>query len=286
MSRLKNIADDWDFSKDLNILDRTSLKYGMKRDISPLYMFYVRNWKKLGITGCHSLELGCGSGTQLSILLDENIAQLPEGFDISEGAITGCQKLLDHYGYEEQYHVQVADFKNFVGTAPYDLVIATQFINYMRTLDEFFKGVAPLLSLNSYLVVSDGQKKRQKYSLIQRFKRNTFIRKLLRQKPLAPETSETLITVRSFQQIKDTAQEFGYELVSVQYGKHYLSSLLDQVCFKMSKHNYKSALSRNIANRVYRILTQICIFEEKLLANFNRGNIYFAVFKKSSEIHN
>ena len=158
MKNKKLIKEIWDLNfKLLKFKDSKNVKFGSRREISALYKFYKFAWKKLNKSFKNSFDIGCGAGTQISILLDYKISEFAYGVDISPNAVNLCNQYLIYCNHNN-FKVVNEDFQEISVKKKYQLISAIQFINFYDSTSKFFKIVDKILEKDGYLVISDGQK--------------------------------------------------------------------------------------------------------------------------------
>tara|TARA_B100001989_G_C24461793_1_gene424529 strand:- start:1 stop:876 length:876 start_codon:yes stop_codon:yes gene_type:complete len=275
--RKKTIKSLWNDSK-LKNLDNKSIKFKTARDCSSLYLFYKYAWSRLNIKVNNSLDIGCGTGIQMSLILDNKLVNFVKGIDFSPGAIEKCKKFMKYCDHNN-FDLMTIDFELFETKKKYDLISAIQVINYLESLDLFFSKIDTLLLNGGYLIISDGQNKKN-FSFIHMVKSNNLVRKIFGYHKLSKKYPDPLVFPKKVIDIRKMALKYNYKLIDIIYKNTYLTSYLEKICFFLSKKSIRNQPLRIFLGIIYKLLSLIIFFENFILKNFSLGGQYFCYLKK------
>lgn len=127
--RKKTIKSLWSNSR-LKNLDNKNIKFNTARDCSSLYLFYKYAWGKLNIKARNALDIGCGSGIQMSLILDNKLTNFVDGIDFSSEAIESCNQFMKYCNHNK-FNLKNIDFEVFRTEKKYGLISAIQVLNYI-----------------------------------------------------------------------------------------------------------------------------------------------------------
>ena len=281
----RKIESLWDSNHSLfKLKNKKNIKYGSVREISSLYHFYKFAWSKFNHSVKSVLDIGCGSGTQLCLLLDKKIVKKGVGVDISRNAIEICEKYLNYCNYSKNCSVFQKDFMVFSSKIKFEMVIAIQIINYMN-LTTFFKKTDTLIKKNGYLIISDGQNNiNTTTSLLDKIKANPKVRKFFKKKiKLSVPKEKSLIKTKNLNEIIKKSRKFSYNVEYCLFRNMFLTRILEKICFRISKKDFNSQITRNIMGLIYKFFVILIHSENKLLSKQNNlKSQYFLVLKKNN----
>lgn len=245
---------------------------------------YVRLFKNLkeqknGIfSSC--LDVGCGNGTNIEYLSSLSIAKNIVGVDSSEGALRGAKHALHEYILQGRVELILSEFSALKLDRQFDLVVATQFINYCQDLDLFFENITNFISDGGTLIIVDVQKNQSPLALLKdRLKRNPFIRKVFKKKPFEENSS---LVFHNSKDIRTYAVKNNLTLLQSHFGGHYMSGLFGNIMYRIAMKEFNTSLLRNMSKIIYIFLRGLIEIEDVLLSSRSSGTIHFSIFSKNA----
>lgn len=275
--RKKTIKSLWSNSQ-LKNLDNKNIKFNTARDCSSLYLFYKYAWGKLNIKVRNALDIGCGSGIQMSLILDNKLTNFIDGIDFSSEAIESCNQFMKYCNHNK-FNLKNIDFEVFRTKKKYGLISAIQVLNYIESLDFFFTKINKIILNGGYLVISDGQKWNN-LSYIHMIKSNDTIRKIFGYPKLSKKYPDPLGYPRKISDIQKIALKYNFKLIKTVYRNTFITLFLEKICFFLSKRRFNNQFLRKILGVIYKFFSLLIFFENFILRKFSFGGQYFSYLKK------
>jgi SAM-dependent methyltransferase len=238
---------------------------------TPLERFYRRGMR--GMDGQRRvLDVGCGYGRNL-LHLTGGATELALGLDISAGAIEGAIRYRERFGAGRRTSFVRGELAS-LRQGDFDLVLATQVINYFDDPKGFFGELAGHVHAGSTVVVSDAT--RNPRSLSTSAKEHPLVRRLLRRGALSP--SDDPVSFHSLEAVIAGAELAHFRFQRVEWAGHAAQRVLGDELHRLWLRRYRRRSSLVAARWLYVLLSGVVTAEDRW-RRASIGSFYLAAFE-------